>query len=279
MIKNITQLFLEQAKKKKRKIGIVIMRPTPETIASLKQASNIADLVVIGSKVEGFNNIVEEDQDEAAKILITQLKENKVEGIVRGQAKDSYTFELFHKIYGKQKPPSNRKVCPCIMESPDGKISFVMTSASIYHDMTLEDKKYLADRTIQYMEEVLKLKPKIGIMSSRRPTGLVGQFSILEDFAKNSAGLAQHLKKKGYEVNEVYIELETAVAWGANYIIPTIGLLGNVIFRSLVYLGNWRLISCPYLDLGVVYEDGSRNETDFYNHIVHAAAMLNSDKK
>ncbi|MFC1663435.1 hypothetical protein ACFL04_04750 [Patescibacteria group bacterium] len=271
--------FQRLAAKKKRKIGIVIMRPTDETIASIKKAIEFADITVVGAKVEGLENIVVDDQDKASEALINLLKEEKVEGIVRGQAKDSYTFELFHKLYGKEKPPSNRKVCPCIMESPDGKTSFVLTSASIYHDMTLDDKKYLADKTIQYMEEVLKIKPKIGVMSSRRPTGLVGQYPILEDFAKNSEGLATYLRGKGYEVKEVYIELETAVAWGANYIIPTIGMIGNVIFRSLAYLGGWKLISCPYLDLGVVYEDGSRNETNFYNHIVHAVAMLNTKEK
>ena len=87
------------------------------------------------------------------------------------------------------------------------------------------------------------------------------------------------LREQGYEVKEVYIELETAVAWGANFVIPTIGMIGNAVFRALVYLGGWKLVSCPYLDLGDVYEDGSRNEVDFEHHIIHAVAMLNSDER
>ncbi len=78
-------------------------------------------------------------------------------------------------------------------------------------------------------------------------------------------------------MDEVYIELETAIKKKCNLIIPSLGLVGNAILRALVYYGGWKLISCPYLDLGVIYEDGSRNEKNWFWHIVHAVAMCNSE--
>ena len=45
--------------------------------------------------------------------------------------------------------------------------------------------------------------------------------------------------------------------------------------KALMYLGEWKLLACPYLNMGVIYEDGSRNEKDFYWHIVHCVAMAN----
>lgn len=121
---NIPQTFLERAKKQKRKIGITIMRPIPETIESLKKASDYADLTVIGAKIEGFKNIVEEDQDKASSLLIKLLKEQKIDGLVRGQVKDSFTLDEFHRQFNKEPLPSNRKICPAILQK--GKYCIVL---------------------------------------------------------------------------------------------------------------------------------------------------------
>jgi hypothetical protein len=56
------------------------------------------------------------------------------------------------------------------------------------------------------------------------------------------------------------------------------GLVGNAWMKALLYLGGWDLIACPYLDLGVAYEDGSRNEKDYFWHIIHCAAMVGEKK-
>lgn len=47
---DIPSLFLKQAARKCRKIGIAIMRPIPETLRSLKRSERYADLVVVGAK-------------------------------------------------------------------------------------------------------------------------------------------------------------------------------------------------------------------------------------
>lgn len=275
-VKNLAQLFLKQARKQKRKLGIGIINPEPDIVKSLKKGLKYADLIVVGSKIHGFECIPTKDDKEGSRVLIKLLKDRKIEGLVRGQLKDSQTLNTFMEIFGKR-IPHNRKMGPAVMESPNGKISIILVSGSIYHGLSLEDKIYEAERTIKYMED-FGIKPKIGIMSSRRPTGVVGEFPFLEELAQRCAGLAEHLRKKGYEVEEVYIELETAIKKGCNLIIPSLGLIGNAVFRALCYYGGWKLISCPYLDLGVVYEDGSRNERDFSYHIIHAVAMLNSQK-
>jgi len=156
--------------------------------------------------------------------------------------------------------------------------SFVVTTSSIYQGMTLEDKKHEIDRIIEYMERDLQIEPKIAIMSSLRPTSHVGQYLILDDIALINQQLATYLKDKQYMVTEYYFEYETAVWAEANLIIPSMGLVGNAWMKALLYLGGWDLIACPYLDLGVAYEDGSRNEKDYFWHIIHCAAMVGEKK-
>lgn len=275
MEKDMMQVFLDRAKKQKRKIGIAIMRAIPETVESLKKASEYADLVVVGAKVDGFENIVEADDDKASEILVNLLKDGKIEGMVRGQVKDSYTLDLFHKIFAKEPLPSNRKVCPGVLQK--GEYAFIATTASIYQGMTFEDKKYEVERTIKYMKEDLNMEPKIGIMSSLRPTSKVGKYPSLDQIAEVNSQLAKYLKDQGYDVKEYYFEYETAVWDKCNLIVPSMGLVGNAWLKALLYLGDWKLVSCPYLDLGVVYEDGTRNEKDWFWHIVHAVAMCNKE--
>jgi len=274
---DITQKFLNQAKKQKRKIGIAIMRPIPETIASLEKASEFADLVVVGAKVKGFENIVEKDQDKAASILISLAKENKVEGIVRGQLKDSATLDEFYKQFNKKPVPSNRKVFIGILQK--GSHTFLASTASVYQGLTLEDKIYEVERIIQYMKEDLDIEPKIAVMGILRPTSKRGKYKILDDVTEQCTQCHQYLVDKGYDSKEYYMEYETAVWEGRNLIVPSTGFVGNSWIKALIYLGDWQLIGCHYLDTGVVYEDGSRNEKDFYWHIVHAVALCNSGSK
>lgn len=154
---------------------------------------------------------------------------------------------------------------------------FVLSTCSIYQGMTLDDKKYEVERTIKYMQEDLGIVPKIGIMSSLHPSSHVGKYKMLDDMAEINCELLKYLKEKGHNVKEYYFEYETAVWEKSNFIIPSMGLVGNAFVRALAYLGDWKILSCPYLDLGVVYEDGTRNEKDFFWHIIHAVAMANKN--
>ncbi|MFA6254751.1 MAG: hypothetical protein WC675_01805 [Patescibacteria group bacterium] len=274
---DFSKLFLEQAKKQKRKIGIAIMRPVPETIKSLKKASKYADLVVVGAKVKGFENIVEPDQDKASEILIQLLKEKKVEGIVRGQVKDSYTLEVFFKQFQMTPIPSSHKVYVGIMQKAD--YSFFITTSSVYQGLTLEDKIFEVERIIRHMKEDLGVEPKIAVMGILRPSSNRGKYKLIDDITEQCTKFYEYLVSKGYDAKEYYMEYETAVWDRRNLIVPSIGFVGNSWIKSLLYLGDWRLLTTNYLDLGVVYEDGSRNEKDFFWHIIHAVALCNNQVK
>lgn len=275
-VQNISQAFLERAKKQKRKIGIAILRPIPETIESLKKGSEYADLIVVGAKVDGFENIVEEDDEKASQILIGLLKDKKVDGIVRGQVKDSFTLDEFHRQFGKEPLPSNRKLATAILQK--GEYSLLAAGVSVYHALNLEDKIYEVERLIRYMKEDLGLEPKIAVMGILRPTSKRGKYKVLDEITERCTQFYQYLIDKGYDAKEYYMEYEAAVWDKCNLIVPSIGFVGNSWLKALVYLGDWQLIACNYLDLGVVYEHSTRNEKDFFWHIVHAVAMCNSEK-
>ena len=86
-LQNLPQIILRQAKKQKRKIGITILRPIPETVESLKKASEYADIIVVGAKIDGFENIVEQDIEKASQILIKLLKDKKLTVLFAGRSR------------------------------------------------------------------------------------------------------------------------------------------------------------------------------------------------
>jgi predicted methyltransferase MtxX (methanogen marker protein 4) len=144
--------------------------------------------------------------------------------------------------------------------------------------MTLDDKIFEIENICRHMKDTFGIEPKIGIMSSLRPTSKVGKYPQLDDIAALNTQLYKYLVEKGYNAKEYYFEYETAIWDKCNLIVPSTGLVGNAWYKALICLGGWNMLAANYLGLGVVYEDGSRNEKNFYWRIVHAAALANSKK-
>ncbi len=272
-LSEIEQQFLREARQKRRKIAIGIWRPEPEVVDNLWAAAGYADLTVVGCDIPGLSCLPTKDDDEASQVIVDLVKSGKVEGFVRAQLKDSYTHKVFLKVFNKPEP--KYKICPLIV-AKDGQW-FVITSGSNYNALTLEQKIAEVERSAEWLED-LGIKPKIGITSTRRLTGRVGEFGLLEEIAKRCEDTAHYMREKGYEVKEYYIEYEKAVWEGCNLIAPSIGMIGNTWAKGLFYLGGWTNVSCPMLDEGAYYDDSPRNNTRWFWLIISTAAWLNRGK-
>ena len=270
-ISTIERKFLKQAQIKKRRIAIGIVRPEQSIIDSLLLAKPYADLTIVGSKISGFNCIPTKDDDMASKEIVQLVKEKKVDGFARGQIKDSYTHKLFvEEIGGTEK----KKACLVLIAKDDK--WFMLTSPSAYNALDYKNKKYEVEAAIKFMEEDLKIKPKIAVMSTMRLTGRRGEFELLDEVARRCQRLVNDLRKKRYEVIEYYNEYEKALWEGkCNLLVPSIGILGNAWGKSLFYLGGWHIVCCPYLDQGVVYDDTPRNNKYWFWPVISTAAWIN----
>lgn len=272
-LSEIQNLFLKQALKKRRTLAIGIWRPEPKVVDSLRLASGYADLIVVGSKIDGLNCIPTKDDDEASHKIIALLKEGKIEGFVRGQVKDSYTHKIYLETFNLTEP--KYKICPATITKEES--WFTISSCSNYNALTLEQKIAEVERTAKWLEG-LGVKPKIGITSTRRLTGMVGKFGLLEEIAKRCEDTANYMREKGYDVKEYYIEYEKAIWEGCNLIVPSIGMIGNTWGKGLVYHGGWTWVSCPMLDEGVYYDDSPRNNSNWLWPVISTAAWINREK-
>lgn len=268
----IQKLFQDQAKKKKRKIAIGIVRPIPETVESLKKASKYADLTVVGPNIKGLNCLPTESDDESSHKIITLLKEGKIEGFVRGQVKDSYTHHLYEETFNR--PKSKYKVIPATIAKEES--WFSISSPSNYNALDLKSKKVEVEKSALWLES-LGIEPKIAIMSTRRLNGRVGEFGLLEEIAKRCEETTKFIKEKRYDVKEYYIEYEKAVWEDRNLMAPSIGMIGNTWLKGLVYLGGWTFVATPFLDQGTYYDDTARNNKNWLWPIISTVAWINRE--
>ncbi|MFC1663434.1 hypothetical protein ACFL04_04745 [Patescibacteria group bacterium] len=269
-LSSIQELFLKQAKQQKRKIAVGIWRPEPEIVLSLKKAATYADMIVVGSDIEGLNCIPTDDDDSASRKLVSMLKNKEVEGLVRGQVKDSFTHKLYEEELGR--PPE--KVKSVFVVLAKGAQWFVVPSVSNYNAMTLESKKTEIEDAVGWLQK-LGFTPKIGITSTRRPSGRVGEFPMLEEIAQRCEETAVYLRGKGYDVEEYYIEYERAVWEGRNVVAPSVGIIGNTWIKGLTLVGDVTMVHTPYLNQGVPYDDTTRNNKNWFWPVISTAAWIN----
>lgn len=256
----ITSIFekkiLSEAKQHKRKIAVGICRPDDKEIkSSLKKAAAYADITIVGSTIKGFECIPTKDDDEASHVIVQLVKDKKVDGFVRAQLKDSYTHQVFIEVMGNG-IDAKQKNTPCFF----GKDNFycALSNPSNYHSIDATQQKLEAERTAKFFRDDLGIEPKIAVMSTRRPSGRVGEFPALEQIAANCEETARYLRTLGYDVKEYYIEYERAVWEKRNLFVAATGMIANTWFKGLIYLGGWHMIAGPYLDQGAYYDDSPR---------------------
>lgn len=270
----LEEKFLKEAKLRKRRIGIVILRSIPETIQSLEKAEEYADLIVIGpQKIKGLNFIQTKDDKVASERIVDLLKKGEIEGMVRGQLDDYMTHQIFSEKFTHPKNPSKAMVS--FIAKDDQWLG--VTSTSNYDSLNDESKWYEIVQAIKFYEEDLKIHPKIAILSTRRFPKKEAEFKLIEEIALRCERIALKLQKMGYDVKEYNIEYEKAVWEKKDLICPSIGIVANPWAKSLYYLGGWHHIFTPLLDQGVVYENTARNVSDWFWSIVSTAAWINRE--
>lgn len=269
--KKIFNVILEQAKKKKRKVGISILKPSKPILDSLEKAKELADVVIYGSQVEGFE-CVAGDENQIGVQMVQDFKAGKIDQFVRGQVDDLGMVDEAKKLFDID--PSLRRLDAGLMEDAYGRQVF-LAGASNPDLQTQEEKIRVSLGLSSWIEKTFGFKPKVAVMATCRP-GSYGKDPAMSQTFDEAEATVLKLREEGYEAENVHIELEKAMEF-ADLIIPARGTIGNQIFRTLLYLGKGKMYSCPTIFPGkLIYEDNSRNEADYYAHIAAAVAYANN---
>lgn len=269
---SIVDFIQQKAFQKKRKIGITILQESDEIMESLKRTQEFADIVVYSDhQVRELETKVLTNEDEIIETLIQDYKQGKIDQFVRGQVDDFKTEQKFKEYFSV--PEKEKRLSFAIIEDVHNN-QFVLSVASNPEGQNYKDKERILDGVTKWMQGEVNMTPKVAVMATCRPQS-VGKDPVMTQSYEDAENLVKFLSDKGIEAQNIHIELQKAVPW-ANVIAASNGAIGNQIFRALVLLGGGKSYFVPsYFSSGYSYEENSRNERDYYYHIMFACSLAN----
>lgn len=257
-------------------IAMGLASPDEEIIDSLEEAKEYADIVLIGppsiKKIGDTFEVVTDENPE--KTLAKYLAQDKVDGIVHGTVDDLKTYETYKELTGE-----SYSIVPGLLEDPKGR-QFFLSPLSNREGWSKEERYRIASNLAKFVSE-WDIAPDIAIFTGvrhvtydRKGNESEGVSGVLNETYKDAEWIVNKLNDEGYNAKNWSIDLNPAVESGCNVLVPVNGMVGNQIFRTVLFCGG-DVLAVPRLGLSRPYEDNSRTERDFEFHVKWLAALIN----
>lgn len=137
---------------------------------------------------------------------------------------------------------------------------FLLSPVGIDEGNTIEDKLKITISCGEFLKRLSK-EPKIAILADGRK-GDYGRSEKISKSIDESEELTRLIEENtDFEVKNYYILIEQALNDNCNVIIAPDGIIGNIIFRTLILVNSWP--SCGAITFGIngIYIDTSRDQT------------------
>lgn len=194
-----------------------------------------------------------------AAALVHDLVEERIDAAVRGTLPANRTLALLRAATGV-----NRLERIALLECANGR-RFLLAPVGVDEGWSVAEKVALIERGRELARR-LGLPPGVGVLSGGR-LGDLGRHPAV-DRSMADAELAARLG----EAEHCEILIEEAVERYGLVIAPD-GISGNLIFRTLAYLGGGNGHGAPVTNIKPVFIDTSRASADFAPPLWLAAAL------
>ena len=263
---NFISQIERKAKKNHARIGLGIGNISEELIKSAENAGRFADVVLVGDEEEisstGTDLEVINSQ-EPSKRLIELLAGGEIDGAVRGTLSATKTLSELKKSLGM-----SRLYRVALLETAGG-APFFLAPVGIDEGNSIADKIELIKRGVEHIER-LGIEPKVGLLSGGRFED-IGRDGNVDRTLADAELVTRMVCEKRIDATHYSILIEDAIK-EANFIIAPDGITGNLIFRTLVFLGGGHGFGAPVL-MEKVFIDTSRVKEDAARAIMLASAL------
>lgn len=137
---------------------------------------------------------------------------------------------------------------------------FLLTPVGIDEGNTIDEKFKIAINCAEFLKSLSK-DPKIAVLADGRK-GDYGRSETISQSIDDSEKLTEMIRQNtDFEVKNYYILIEKALKDNCNIIIAPDGIIGNIIFRTLILVNSWP--SCGAVTFGIdkPYIDTSRDQS------------------
>jgi putative methanogen marker protein 4 len=267
---NILSNIERKARTNHARIGLGIGKVSDSLIRSAQDSREFAEVVLVGDekqirKIGTELEIIHSSQP--SRKLVELLVKGEIDGAVRGTLSATKTLSELKSLLRMTKIYRI-----ALLETAD-RIPFFLAPVGIDEGNSVEDKIILVKRGVEHMNRI-GIEAKVGILSGGRFEDK-GRDKTVDRTLVEAEIVTQRLKEMGINATNYSILIEDAIK-EANFIIVTDGISGNLIFRTLVFLGGGYGYGAPVL-MDKVFVDTSRVKEDAARAIMLASALVEQD--
>lgn len=271
---DLLEVIRKKAIQNRARVAIGIRDPTKKIIANAEEANDqgFAEVVLVGDEQEISSlgtHLEIVGTSEPEKVMVDLLVSGYVDAAVRGTARASNTLSYLKKTLKMDKL---HRVA--LLTTADG-TPFFIAPVGIDEGEDLADKMEFAILGSEHIRR-FGIEPVIGFLSGGR-MGDVGRNSRVDHTLADGEFLSNRLNEMGIKAKHYTILIEDAIK-EANFIIAPDGISGNLIFRTLVFLGCGDGMGAPVLMDKYVFVDTSRVGGHYTKAIMVAGALANMNK-
>ncbi len=264
---NILSRIERKARANHARIGLGIGKVSEKLIKSAEDAREYAQVVLVGDEEQIRSTGTELEiihSSDPSKKLVELLVEGEIDGAVRGTLGATKTLSALKSSLGMKK-----LYRIALMETADGK-PFFLAPVGIDEGNSVEDKIELVKRGVEHLKR-LGIEANVGILSGGRFEDK-GRDEIVDMTLDEAERVTKRLSDFGVNATNYSILIEDAIK-EANFIIAPDGISGNLIFRTLVFLGGGHGYGAVVL-MDKVFVDTSRVKEDAARAIMLASALV-----
>lgn len=208
----------------------------------------------------GHPRVTLRETGEPEKALVSDLMDGTIGAAVRGTLPANTTLAALKKGAGV-----DHLERIALMETADGK-KFLLAPVGIDEGWTVADKLSLIARG-RVIAGKFGLSEKAGVLSGGR-LGDIGRHPVVDRTIADAELVAQQGGAVHYE-----ILIEDAIKTCGIIIAPD-GISGNLVFRTLAFLGAGHGHGAPVVNIDKIFVDTSRAQPDYVNALMLALALL-----
>jgi len=233
----------------------------PVIISSAKPSRETDRDGVVGSELP---LIIDEAPERS---LVELLKDCSVEAAVRGNLSSKRVVPLLQSSFNCP------NLCRVSILEIGGRL-VMLAPVGIDEGETMDDLMVIAENS-RAMSEKLNMEFKVAILSGGRLEDR-GRSQRVDAMLSGTENLAESLHDANFKVKNYGIEIECAIDEGATLLLAPDGIMGNLIFRSLVLVANIDSFGACATALPRVYIDTSRAKSSYLLPMILASALSKS---
>ncbi len=262
---DIFRRFVVLADQSKNTVGVGVGPQDRELLLrGIERARYHAHIVLVGEEEIGGWEFAKAMEPE--RKLIEMLLDGTIDAAVRGTVSARKALQIL-----KEQTGFHRVHRAALLSTFEG-AEFFLTPVGVDEGHSVRERASLAMQTAKLLDAV-GIAPKVGVLSGGRAEDK-GRARTVDRTLERAEQLTRRLVTSGIAATNYGILIEEAIK-SANVLVAPDGINGNLIFRTLTFLGGGKGYGAPLLGIPHTFVDTSRSGSAFGNAIIMASALSN----